>query len=255
MNLDIYEYELAWIQIGQRVEISAEALPGRSFEGMATFIQPFLNEDTRTVRVRVNIANADHLLKPGLFVSAVIRVPVLAGGIAGPTGREGKFSCPMHPEILQDAGGACPICGMELKRLPGEAVTVAEENWKVLAAPVTAVLDSGLRKIAYVERARGEFALAEVKTGARAGSYYPILSGLSEGDRVAVRGNFLLDSQFQISGLPSLFYEKGQASMAGMHHHGGDGGATALPPEEAAPAAHAGHEGREASPAPGAHAH
>ena len=47
-------------------------------------------------------------------------------------------------------------------------------------------------------------------------------SGLKEGDRVAVRGNFLLDSQFQISGLPSLFYEHGQAPAAG-HQHGAAG--------------------------------
>jgi len=62
----------------------------------------------------------------------------------------------------------------------------------------------------------------KLKLASRAGDFYPVLAGLKEGDRVAVRGNFLLDSQFQISGLPSLFYEHGQAGASG-HQHGGGG--------------------------------
>ncbi len=241
VNLDIYEYELSWIKIGQRVEIKAEAVPGQVFEGMVTFIQPFLNEDTRTVRVRVNVANREHVLKPGLFVSAVVSVPVLRGGKPGPTGREGKYSCPMHPEILNDASGNCPICGMALKQLPGQAVAVSDEDWKVLAVPATAVLDSGLRKVVYVERTRGEFASAPIETGQKAGDYFPILAGVKEGDRVAVRGNFLLDSQFQISGLPSLFSATGGASMAGMHQHGGGAKSSDSAPQPAQSSGHEGH--------------
>ncbi|MDP1586749.1 MAG: hypothetical protein Q8M07_03300, partial [Prosthecobacter sp.] len=53
--------------------------------------------------------------------------------------------------------------------------------------------------------------------------------------------NFLLDSQFQIQGLPSLFYAKGQAPAAGHQH-----GATPEPKPAAAPAAATGHEGHAA---------
>jgi Cu(I)/Ag(I) efflux system membrane fusion protein len=88
------------------------------------------------------------------------------------------------------------------------------------------VLDSGVRKLAYIERAPGEYVPAALKLGPRAGDFYPVMEGVKDGDRVAVRGNFLLDSQFQISGLPSLFYEHGQAPGAG-HQHGG-------PPEKQA---------------------
>ena len=48
----------------------------------------------------------------------------------------------------------------------------------------------------------------------------PLHDLIAEGDRVAVRGNFLIDSQFQIRGLPSLFYQEGQAPAG--HHHGGE---------------------------------
>ena len=85
----------------------------------------------------------------------------------------------------------------------------------------------------------------EAKLGPRAGDFYPVLAGLKEGDKVAVRGNFLLDSQFQIQGLPSLFYAKGQAPAAGHQH----GGAT-----ESKPPAAAGHEGH-AAPKPFEHKH
>ena len=60
----------------------------------------------------------------------------------------------------------------------------------------------------------------EHSTGPRTDDTYPVLSGLNEGDKVAVRGTFLLDSQSQIRGLPSLFYKEGQTAVSG-HQHGG----------------------------------
>ena len=47
---------------------------------------------------------------------------------------------------------------------------------------------------------------------------YPVLSGLHDGERVAVRGNFLLDSQAQIQGLNSLFHTPAQAVVPGNQH-------------------------------------
>lgn len=210
--LEMYEYEISWVQLGQPVELTAEALPGQTMHGLVTFISPMLNEDTRTIKVRVNIDNRDGKLKPGMFVSAVIRVKLLADGTPAPTGAEGKFICPMHPHILQSTGGVCPLCGMPLHQLPGSPVTLAPESFQVLAVPVSAVLDSGQRRLVYVEKARGEFVPAEITIGPRAGEFYTVVSGLHEGDNVAVRGNFLLDSQFQIKGLPSLFYKEGLAA-------------------------------------------
>lgn len=53
--LDIYEYELPWVQYGQMVEIKSEAIPGEKFSGRVWFISPVLNEETRTVKVLLNI--------------------------------------------------------------------------------------------------------------------------------------------------------------------------------------------------------
>lgn len=228
--LDIYEYELPWVRPGQNVTITAEAFPGESFTGLVTFIEPLLNEKTRTIKVRVNISNRDHKLKPGMFVSTLIEVPVTEGGTAGATGLEGKYDCPMHPDIVRDEPGACPVCGMQLVLIvaqPHTATEIASQNEgtspsmtsMTLAVPITAVLDSGLRKLVYVERSKGRFEPIEVEVGPKAGAYYPVFSGLAHGDRVAMRGNFLLDSQFQVSGLPSLLYKDGLSATSG-HQHG-----------------------------------
>ena len=129
----------------------------------------------------------------------------------------------MHPSVLQPGSGKCSICGMDLVQIPGSGKTVTEDERLVLALPVTAVLDSGLRKLVYVERAQGEYTPVEVTLGPRAGDFYPVLKGLSGAERVVTRGNFLLDSQFQIQGLASLFYPTGQVGSAAGHQHGGSG--------------------------------
>jgi Cu(I)/Ag(I) efflux system membrane fusion protein len=265
--LDIYEYDLAWVRYGQKVAISAEALPGREFEGLVTFVQPMVSEETRTVRVPVHVENADRALKPGMFVSAIIRSALDAEGMAAPTGVEGKFSCPMHPQVLRDEGGPCPVCEMPMGLIPGQPSSelafacpmqceegrtyAAEGNCPVcdmqleavvppgsglLVIPTSAVLDSGTRRIVYVEKSRGLFEPREIVLGPRAGEIFPVLRGLSEGERVVTRGGFLIDSQFQITGHPSLFYPGGLMAGSAGHQHGG------AQPTAAPPAADAEHK-------------
>ena len=233
--LDLYESELPWVQYGQMVETKSEALPAQSFSGRVWFISPVLNEETRTVKVLLNINNAERKLKPGMYVSAVIRAGLLADGKPAPTGVEGQWNCPMHPLVVLPQGGECPVCKMKLVQIPGTpAGAKSEVEQLLLAVPVTAVLDSGVRKLVYVERSQGQFAPVEIVTGPRTDDSYPVLSGLSEGDKVVTRGGFLLDSQFQIRGLPSLFYKEGQAAVAG-HQHGGTTPPSAPPASGAKP--------------------
>jgi Cu(I)/Ag(I) efflux system membrane fusion protein len=229
--LDIYEYELSSVRYGQTAEITTEAYPGETFTGRVWFINPVLTDESRTVKVLVNIANKDKRLKPGMFVSATIRAGLLANGELALTGVEGKWTCLMHPQVLEPQGGPCPVCKMALTQIPPASGASKPEDELVLAVPATAVLDSGVRKLAYVERAPGEYVPAELTLGSRAGDFYPVFGGLKEGDKVAVRGNFLLDSQFQISGLPSLFYEHGQAGVS-SHQHGGSAPADDTKPAE-----------------------
>ncbi len=87
VTLDVYETELGRLHVGQFARFTVEAFPGEMFEGKVVFVDPILNEKTRTVRARLNVENADGRLKPGLFVRAevavgsdtsVLQVPVTA---------------------------------------------------------------------------------------------------------------------------------------------------------------------------------
>lgn len=239
--VDVYEYDLPWIRFGQKVSITAEAVPGAPFEGMVTFVQPTVNDLTRTIRVPVHVVNSNQKLKPGMFVSVVVHVALGPDGEARPTGLEGKYSCPMHPQVVRDAKGPCPICEMPLETVPG-APSGATPAARGLAIPVTAVLDSGTRRLVYVEKAKGLFEPREIVIGPRSGTYYSVSKGLDEGERVVVRGNFFIDSQFQLQGQPSLLYPGGLHASMG-HQHGGDGATN--PPKQPAPATpdeHAGHK-------------
>ena len=148
----------------------------------------------------------------------------------------------MHPLVLQPQAGQCPVCKMALVQIPGTPASTRPEGEKLLlAVPVTAVLDSGVRKLVYVEKSKGQFAPVEIVTGPRTDDSYPVLSGLRQGDKVVTRGNFFLDSQSQIRGLPSLFYKEGQATVAGHQHDGASppsGPASSAPASDTKPQGH-----------------
>lgn len=234
LYVDVYEYDLGWVRHGQRVDVTVEAFPGELFSGKVAFIDPFLDDKTRTVKARVNLPNPERRLKPGMYASASIRVRLQGDGTPEPTGLEGKFICPMHPEIVRDNPDRCPLCAMPLDRVPerrppAHQAHQHEGHEHVLAVAVSAVLDTGRRTICYRQTNDGPYELVELKLGpraegkddtGRATSYYPVLAGLQPGDRVVARGGFLLDSQRQIEGLPSLLYPEGQAATSLHAGHG-----------------------------------
>ena len=116
---DAYESDLQWLKYGQPVTFEVEAYPGRKFKGRISFIEPFMTEKTRTVKVRVNAANPEKLLKPGMFVHAKVKAKTAAGGLVVDPAIEDKWVCPMHPSQIKDEQGTCDICGMDLvKRNP-----------------------------------------------------------------------------------------------------------------------------------------
>ena len=69
VEVDVYEQQLPDVKIGQRVLITSPAIPGVDFDGTVAFIQPVLAGETRTARVRVDLANPKLLLKPDMYVS------------------------------------------------------------------------------------------------------------------------------------------------------------------------------------------
>lgn len=74
--LDIYESDLQWVNLGDDVEFTVQSLPGETFTGQISFIDPVVDPKTRVAKARVEIANSDRLLKPDMFVLSTIKSPV-----------------------------------------------------------------------------------------------------------------------------------------------------------------------------------
>lgn len=76
MYADIYEKDIAGIVPGLPVEVTSGAYPGETFTGQVTFISPVMDDATRTVKVRVEMANPGGKLKPNMFVNANVQIPL-----------------------------------------------------------------------------------------------------------------------------------------------------------------------------------
>lgn len=67
-----------------------------------------------------------------------------------------------------------------------------------VAVPEGAIIDTGIRKVAIVEKGAGYFEPRDVKLGTKAGDYYEVLDGLKVGERVVISANFLIDSESKL---------------------------------------------------------
>lgn len=148
VEIEVYENEFQAIRIGQAVDIRSQSSPGRTFSGRVALIYPFLNPQTRTLKARVELPNPGLLLKPDMFVNAIIKVGL------------------------------------------GQTVVV----------PVTAVMDSGKQQTVWVETQPDVFEPRLVEVGQRTDNMVQLLSGVKAGEKVAVSGAYLIDSESKLRG-------------------------------------------------------
>jgi Cu(I)/Ag(I) efflux system membrane fusion protein len=155
---DAYERELARIEPGMAATFSAAAFPGQAFPGRVSFVDPVLDPATRTVKLRLELANPDGALRPAMFgevllASAprqVLRIPtdaVLDAGegewVAFVALGEGRFA-PRRVELGEQARDFSELlAGLA----PGERV-VTGANYLVdsesrLRAALAALMDAG----------------------------------------------------------------------------------------------------------------
>lgn len=80
--LEAYEPDLPFIRPGNRVEITAPALPGRTFSGSIAFIDPLLDPQSRTVALRVELDNAGAPFKPQMFIEGEVLAAATRTGTA-----------------------------------------------------------------------------------------------------------------------------------------------------------------------------
>jgi Cu(I)/Ag(I) efflux system membrane fusion protein len=71
-EFDAYENQIAQFNVGQKINITTNAFPNKEFEGTISFIDPILNNATRTVTVRATLQNREDLFKPGMFVTGKV---------------------------------------------------------------------------------------------------------------------------------------------------------------------------------------
>ena len=182
---DVFEQDIGLVKSGAKATVRINAYPDKVFSGAITYVYPTLNAETRTVPVRVEVANAGQLLKPGMF--AQVELPVAGKG-------------------------------------------------PVVTVPVSAVIDSGTRRIVLIQAGEGRFEPREVKLGARSDNYIEVTEGVKDGEAVVVAANFLIDAESNL-----------KAAVGGFGHAAHGGGAST--PAQAAPAGAAGHEGHDSKPA------
>jgi Cu(I)/Ag(I) efflux system membrane fusion protein len=204
LMLKLFPEDASRIRFGQRVEAVVQSLPGEKLTGRVAFVDPTVSQETRTVNVRVELLN-DGRLKPGDYAEASITLPISPQGQVFDIDLAGKWISPMHPQIVRNEPGQCPICGMDL--VPTSNYGFSDEpipQPASLYVPRPAVLLAGGNSVVYVETKPGVFEIRPVTLGPILRDKIVILDGLKPGEMVATAGNFLIDSQMQLAGKPSL---------------------------------------------------
>ena len=75
---DVYESDLAWIDRGDRVNFTVASLPGETFEGTISWLDPVIDPQTRVAKARVEFNNVGLKLKPEMFVSGTVEAELTA---------------------------------------------------------------------------------------------------------------------------------------------------------------------------------
>ena len=196
LTAELYEDDIAYVRVGDEVTAALKAYPDRVLRGTVAFIDPYLDEHTRTAEIRVDIVNQGGDLKPGMFLEARLAVPLKRDH--GET-----WICPMHPHISQPEPGECPECGMFLERV---------DAGDVLAVLRSAVVYAGEVPTVYVERGQGMYQPRQVALGGVASlaggdeRYLAVLDGLSAGETVVASAGFLVHSQARLTGRAASAY-------------------------------------------------
>jgi len=230
VQAQVFEHQMGLLREGQAVEATVEAYPGQTFPGRVEFIQPTLDAATRTVDVRYSLANPGLSLRPGMFATVTLKTPVAETPAFLPRMAATSHSADRnHPHSLTvgeqknclvtnaklgsmgdpipvEVGGwkiwtCCDACPPKLKAQPVRylARLAPPPRNEVVSIPESAVIDTGSRKIVYVETQPGVYEGREVVLGDRIGDRFPVLDGLAVGENIAAQGAFLIDAESRLN--------------------------------------------------------
>jgi membrane fusion protein, copper/silver efflux system len=197
--VDVPAHGLGSVRPGVACEVESDAFPGQTYSAHVREAGPRVDQESDTFRIRVTVEDPRHELKPGLFVKIRLRVPL---AILESTARQdrddwrNRTASDLVLHSLPAFGG--PLPGLE-SLLDMATRTAGRLTGRTLAIPAPAVIDTGDRKVVFVERMAGIFDGIEVALGRRCGDHYPVLRGLVPGDRVVSAGAFLLDAETRLN--------------------------------------------------------
>jgi Cu(I)/Ag(I) efflux system membrane fusion protein len=222
VEAEVYESDLALMTLGQAVEAKVDAWPQRIFRGELVAIYPQVDVAMQTNRVCVRLGNAGGELRPGMYAHVLIETPLetiasykslavepppLPSGKAKgakANSRATPVSAGVSPSPRPaTAASASPSPRPAAAAPAGVALSprpAAEGNRKLfLVVPESAVIDTGDKKIVYIERAEGQYEGHEVQLGPRHDGFFPVVKGLKAGDKVAAAGSFLVDAETRLN--------------------------------------------------------
>lgn len=84
VQIEVYEYQLKYVRLGQPVRITVDAYPGRRWVGKVIYLDPTINQRTRTLKVYVQLPNPGLKLRPDMYANVNIPVPNVAGVVIIP---------------------------------------------------------------------------------------------------------------------------------------------------------------------------
>lgn len=201
LECEAYAGDVRLLPPGRRAEVSVEELPG--LKPLAAVIEESTGQPTgrgpsRAV-VRIRLETARQWLRPGMYCTARIAVPL------------SEFADYAARSSASEEGAAAGF----------------------LAVPETAVVDTGNRRVVFVETMPGMFDGVEVTLGPRCGDDFAVLAGLEPGQKVATVGAFLIDAEARLNPNLAAGYFGAARTAAG----GGPlAGAAASPPAAVKPA-------------------
>ncbi len=175
VQLNAFESMLGSLQKGQRINLSSDSNPDRTFTGVIDYIGDTIDAENRTARVRVVVDNASGGLRPGSFVSASLQ------------GHSSESAIFVPLDAVQD------IEGEKVVFVPTEdGEEHAEEDGH----------DHAAEGDGHDHSEEGmHFKMVKVQTGRERGNLIEIVSGLNPGDKFASKGAFTIKAQLQKSEL------------------------------------------------------
>jgi hypothetical protein len=162
-----------FLDTGLPISATTDAIPNRSFAGKLGFIHPHLDTAARTLRVRFDMENADHKLRPGMFATVKIEVPA---------NRLGQSFLTRDGQVLAVPESAVIHTGNQKIVFREESPTVYDAIQVELGPPMKGPMD---------------------------GSYYPVVKGLDAGDKIVSVGSYLLDAETRVSAAAGSIYYGG----------------------------------------------